>query len=159
VEFELTIPVFERAKTVHALHRPANVIRTIKTIERYIYFYKNGGGGQHMGSVKPKNEAHIKKTGNQWYKGTHIISFTFPWLYTFHDFTFTSGGPFKSVRSMFRCVLNILRRLAQPSAHHYRSCSESLLGLASYHGVTAYHPKRSFMLKVTTYPVGALVRL
>jgi hypothetical protein len=30
VGFELTIPVFERAKTVHALDRAANVIGSIK---------------------------------------------------------------------------------------------------------------------------------
>jgi hypothetical protein len=32
VEFESTIPVFERAKTVHALDRAANVIGLYRTI-------------------------------------------------------------------------------------------------------------------------------
>jgi hypothetical protein len=58
--------------------RAATVIRTNKTTKGYIYFYKNGGGGRQIGLVKPKNEAHIKKNGNQCYKGIHIFSFTFP---------------------------------------------------------------------------------
>jgi hypothetical protein len=34
VDFELTIPVFERAKTVHALDRPTTVIGLINTLRR-----------------------------------------------------------------------------------------------------------------------------